>query len=111
MIVEQAVAIEREGLSLLEISEGLEKCLEVRWLKKHVLPMVTSVDDVVDPTIFDRSQRARHLARIADGAWSVIKIVLTPLLLPLLDRSSYVPFSYSVGAVEVTGSPGPARWC
>ncbi len=67
MIVKQAVAQEREGLSLLEISEGFEKCLEVRWLAKHVLPIVASVDNVVDQTIFDRSQRARHFARIAEG--------------------------------------------
>ena len=48
VVVHQAIAIELERLALFQLGQRLKKRLEVGLLVKHVLPVVATIDDVVD---------------------------------------------------------------
>src|SRR5690606_16040949 len=61
MIVEQAVAVERKRLSLLEVAESLQERCEIAGLAEHILSIVATIDHVVNQAVFNRSQGARHV--------------------------------------------------
>ena len=73
VIIEQAISVEHERLSFLQVAKGMEKGFKVALLAKHILAIITAIDDVVDQAIFNRSQGARHLGSIASPTRSVNK--------------------------------------
>ena len=48
VVVEQAIAVQLEWLTFLEVGHGREKCSEVSLLEEDRLPIVATIDHVVD---------------------------------------------------------------
>ena len=60
VVAEQTVAVQCEWLTLFEIVGRLEKRLEVTLLAKYILPIISTIDPMVNQTVIDGTQGARH---------------------------------------------------
>jgi hypothetical protein len=58
--VQQSATVEVEWRSRIEIGQRLKNSPEVFRIVKHILPIVATIDHVVDQSVLDRSQRAGH---------------------------------------------------
>src|SRR5262245_7474990 len=68
MIVQQAVAVKFERLALLKLGQRCQKGLEVSRFVKYILPIVATIDHVVDQAVVNRSQGARHGSKASGSA-------------------------------------------
>jgi hypothetical protein len=71
VVVQQAIAIQREGLALFELGQGLEKGRKVGVLAEHLLPVVAPIDHMIDQTIAKGSERAGHSRSLAAAGHGV----------------------------------------
>ena len=78
VVVQQTVAVQLKWQSLFEFGQRPQERLEILRLLKNRLPVVATIDNVVNETVVDGTQRARHAGKIPTVGRSVNKIVLTP---------------------------------
>src|SRR4051794_24956243 len=60
VIAQEAIAVEFEWPPLLQVGQRLQKGPEVGLFAEHVLAIVPAVNDVVNQTLGNRTQRTRH---------------------------------------------------
>ena len=65
VVVQQAIAVKLERPPLLQIGQGGQEGLKIALLAKHVLPVVSPINDVIDQAAVERSQRSWHADNIA----------------------------------------------
>jgi hypothetical protein len=65
MVGHEAIAVQVERFSLLQIRDGLQKRQKIPLASENRLVIVAAIDDVVNQTVGDRSQGAWHFGNLA----------------------------------------------
>ena len=67
MVGHEAIAVQVERFSLLQIGNRLQKRLKISFTLENRLAIVAAIDDVVNQAVGDRSQGAWHSRNLADA--------------------------------------------
>ncbi len=66
VVVQRAVAVEFERLPLFQFAERFQERFGGGLLAEHVLPIVSTVDDVVEQVRVDGAKRSRHSGKLSN---------------------------------------------